>query len=89
MFSIQRVEEPGAVTLIVSGRIGAAELPGLRELVQAERVTDLVLDLTEVSLVDAAVVRFLVSCEAQGGRLVHCPAYVREWMLRERGTAED
>jgi hypothetical protein len=29
------------------------------------------------------VVRFLLECEAEGVRLAACPAYVREWMVRE------
>jgi hypothetical protein len=47
-------------------------------------VRDVVLDLSEVSLVDVEVVRFLLHCEMQGIRLAHCPAYVREWMAREK-----
>jgi hypothetical protein len=45
-----------------------------------------VLDLIEVSLVDVDVVQFLLRCEVQGIRLVGCPAYIREWMVRERGS---
>ena len=43
-----------------------------------------ILDLSEVTVVDIAVIRFLISCEDQGVELVQCPLYVREWMLRER-----
>ena len=43
-----------------------------------------ILDLSEVTLVDLGVVRFLISCEDEGIELVQCPAYVREWILRER-----
>ncbi|HTS28488.1 MAG TPA: hypothetical protein VMH81_21590 [Bryobacteraceae bacterium] len=43
-----------------------------------------ILDLREVTLVDIAAVRFLLSCEDEGIELVQCPPYVREWMLRER-----
>jgi len=42
------------------------------------------LDLSEVTLVDLDVVRFLISCENEGIELANCPAYVREWILRER-----
>jgi len=47
---------------------------------------DVVVDLTEVSLMDVEVVRFLVRCETQGVRLANCPAYIREWMVRESGS---
>jgi hypothetical protein len=43
-----------------------------------------ILDLSEVTLVDVEVVRFLISSEDKGIELVQCPPYVREWMLRER-----
>ena len=71
------------VKLIVIGRIDAAQLPDLENLVRAESARDAVLDLLEVTLVDSEVVRFLVQCETKGLRIVNCPAYIREWMGRE------
>ena len=85
MFKLKRVVESGIVRLIVSGRIDAAQLPDLQDLVRPESARDVVLDLREVTLVDSEVVRFLVQCEANGLRLVNCPAYIREWMGRESG----
>ncbi len=84
MLKITRVTDTATTTLVVSGRIQAAQLSDLRRSVDAERTRDVVLDLREVSLVDAAAVRFLLHCETEGIRLVHCPAYVREWMAREQ-----
>ena len=43
-----------------------------------------IIDLSEVTLVDLEVVRFLISCEDEGIELVQCPPYVREWMVLER-----
>jgi len=43
-----------------------------------------VLDLKEVTLVDADVVRFLTVCEANDVKIVHCPRYIRQWMVREQ-----
>jgi hypothetical protein len=40
--------------------------------------------LSEVTLVDVEAVRFLSNCEHEGIVLIHCPLYVREWILRER-----
>jgi hypothetical protein len=42
------------------------------------------LDLKEVQLVDRDTVRFLARCEADGIQLENCPAYIREWIARER-----
>ena len=84
MLKITRVTEAGSTSLIVSGRIGAPQLPDLRQFLEAENASNVVLDLTEVSLVDVEVIQFLLRCEVQGIRLVGCPAYIREWMVRER-----
>ena len=83
MLRITRVTDTGTPTLILSGRIGAAQLPDVRRSVEAEQAWDLVLDLSEVTLVDVEVVQFFLCCEQQGIRIAHCPAYVREWMARE------
>jgi len=84
MLKITRVAEAGSTSVIVSGRIGAPQLPELRQCLEAENASNVVLDLTEVSLVDVEVVQFLLRCEGQGIGLVGCPAYIREWMVRER-----
>lgn len=84
MLKITRVTDTGTTTLIVSGRIQAEQLPDLRRSAEGERASNVVLDLSEVTLVDGDVVRFLSQCEMQGIRLAQCPAYVREWMTREK-----
>ena len=47
------------------------------------------LDLEEVDLVDVEAVRFLNACEAEGISVLRCSPYIREWMLRERGSAKN
>jgi len=84
MLKITRVTNTGTTTLIVSGRICVAQLPDLRRSVEAEQARELVLDLNELSLVDGEIVRFFLRCEMQGIRIALCPAYVREWMAREK-----
>jgi hypothetical protein len=84
MFKITRSTHSGTTTLALSGRIGLSHLADLRRFVDVERGQGIVLDLREVNLVDREVVRFLVECEAEGIRVVHCPAYVQEWMVREK-----
>src|SRR5262249_4252930 len=88
MLRIVRSIDAGTTTLSVSGRIDSEQVPQLRRSVEAERGQDIVLDLGEVGLVDVEAVRFLVQCETQGVRLSRCPAYVREWMARERCCAQ-
>jgi anti-anti-sigma regulatory factor len=84
MLKITCVTAAGSTRVIVSGRIGAPQLPELRRCLEAENSGNVVLDLTEVNLVDERVVQFLLRCEEQGIGLVGCPAYIREWMVRER-----
>lgn len=87
MFKLQRViDESGILRLIVIGRIDAAQLPDLQDLIFSEAAREVVLDLTEVTLVDREVVQFLVQCEANGLRVTNCPGYIREWMGRESRT---
>jgi hypothetical protein len=45
---------------------------------------NIILDLRDVRLADREAVRFLTACEADGMTLENCPAYVREWIAREK-----
>jgi anti-anti-sigma regulatory factor len=73
-------------TLKLIGRIQAEHLDELRRQIAASAPT-IVLDLEEVMLVDADVVRFLSACESEGIHLENCSAYIREWIVRERESA--
>ena len=84
MLKITRSSNSGTTTLALTGRVDVTHLPEVRRVVDAERGQGIVLDLREVNLVDLEVVRFLIECEAKGIRVVHCPAYVQEWMVREK-----
>jgi hypothetical protein len=55
----------------------------LRELLGREKA-GVVIDLKEVTLVDRDAVTFLALSETSGIELGNCPAYVREWVDRER-----
>ncbi len=66
----------------LSGRMEAAQVPELKELFDGDH-RNIILDLRDV-LADREAVRFLRSCEADGMKLENCPAYVREWMDREK-----
>jgi hypothetical protein len=73
--------------LRLSGRIQSEDLASIRSAMDDTGVHGM-LDLADVSLVDIAVVRFLICCEDEGVELVQCPPYVREWMTRERAQGE-
>ena len=55
------------------------------ELIESEaRGRRIALELSDLTLVDRDAVRFLEHCEAQSIELENCPAYIREWIARER-----
>lgn len=65
------------------GRMEVEHVAELRELFDHD-YRNIILDLGDVRLADRGAVRFLRRCEAAGMKLESCPAYVREWMDREK-----
>ena len=80
---IERQSDGKTTTIWLIGRIRAEHLEELAKQIRDSSEAK-VLDLGEVTIVDAEVIRFLSARERDGIRLVRCPAYVREWILRER-----
>jgi anti-anti-sigma regulatory factor len=75
----------GEVVFKLSGRMGAENVGELETLTSAEASgRRIVLDLKDLTLVDQDVVSFLRRCEAEGMQLKNCPAYIREWITRQR-----
>ena len=83
MLRIEKDSRGCVTNLRLSGRIQADQIASIRSEM-GENCASKILDLSEVTLVDLGVVRFLISCEDEGIELVECPPYVHEWMLRER-----
>jgi hypothetical protein len=83
MLRIEKDRDGCVNTLRLSGRIRADCISCILSAVN-DGFAPKILDLSEVTLVDVAVVRFLISCENKDIDLVHCPPYVREWIVRER-----
>jgi hypothetical protein len=85
MLRVQRSTEGNDMIFALSGRIEVEDVAELQRLFQSEpKDHNLVLDLKDVRLVNRDAVRFLADCEADGVRLKNCPAYIREWIARER-----
>jgi anti-anti-sigma regulatory factor len=84
MLKIQRSSN-GQIIFTLIGRMKAERVAELKALLKSETGTQqIVLDLKDLTLVDRDSVRFLGSCEADGIKIKNCPAYVREWMEREK-----
>jgi len=76
----------GRVTVFsLCGRIEKQAIAELRRLFEFQAdYHDIVLDLKDVGVVDHEVMRFFMSCEADGVKLENCTPYIREWMEREK-----
>ena len=72
------------VVLTVSGRLNVENLGDLKAQLQSDaQGRRIVLDLKDLILVDREAVKFLERCEADSIKLKNCPAYIREWIVRE------
>ena len=80
---IEKDSDGQQTTIRLIGHMQAEHLEELKAQMQGSG-PGIVLDLDEVTLVDVEVVRFLAVYEAEGGEVLHCAPYIREWMLRER-----
>jgi hypothetical protein len=87
MWKVESTEDSGLVVLVVSGRIEGENLAELREVFTAKTGNqNFILDMSEVRLVDQDSIDFLSRYEANGAVLRNCPAYIREWIERDRET---
>jgi hypothetical protein len=84
MLKIQRTTNVHVV-FRVSGRMEAESIADLETLFKAElNGSGIVLDLKDLTLVNQDAVTFLERCEASSITLENCPAYIREWIKRQR-----
>ena len=84
-FRIETAARGKCTVFILSGRIDGLAMAELRKLFELQtNCRGIVLDLREVGVVDREVMRFFMSCEADGVRIENCTPYIREWMEREK-----
>jgi predicted metal-binding protein len=82
---IERSLWRGLSVLSLTGHFEAEHIAELHELLELQAdFRSVILDLREIRLADRNAVEFLVGCEAQGIKLKNCPAYIREWIEREK-----
>jgi predicted metal-binding protein len=80
---IERSTRQRFTVFSLSGRMEAEQVAALKELLDRD-YRNIILDLRDLRLANRDAVRFLTGCEADGMKLENCPAYVREWMDREK-----
>jgi anti-anti-sigma regulatory factor len=84
-FRIETAARGRFTVFALSGRIETQAIPELRRLLGLQTdCRDIVLDLKDVTVVDRDIMRFFVSCEADGVKLENCTPYIREGMDREK-----
>jgi hypothetical protein len=84
MLKIQRSAN-GEIVFKLIGRMDTEHVNELQKLFKTEsHDRPILLDLTDLTLVDGDAVRFLGRCETGGIKLRNCPAYIREWITRQR-----
>ena len=84
MLKVLRTTDSNIVLTLI-GRLEPESMADVRRLLAAEPPGPIVvLDLTDLVLVDRDAVRFLRTCERDGIVLRNCPEYIRTWMDREK-----
>jgi hypothetical protein len=82
---IDKAVQQGSAVFSLVGRFEAEHIEELEDLLDLHKeASSLVLDLREVRLADREAVKFLARCEAGGVHLENCPAYIREWVRKEK-----
>jgi hypothetical protein len=80
---IEKDSQGGITTIRMIGHFQSEHIGELKKQLQ-HNGPRFVLDLTEVTLVDVDVVRFLNACEVGAVEIANCSPYIREWMKQER-----
>src|SRR6266436_4003841 len=84
MLRIQRSGN-GEVVFTLSGQMDEEPIAELETLINSEvNGRRIVLDLKDLTLVNENAITFLERCEANSITLKNCPAYIREWITRQR-----
>jgi ABC-type transporter Mla MlaB component len=75
----------GEVVFKVSGELNVENVAQIAAVIGAEnKGTRIVLDLTDLRLVDGEAVKSLEQWEAESIVLKNCGGYIREWIRRQR-----
>jgi anti-anti-sigma regulatory factor len=76
---------PSAAVVMLAGKVCAASLGALRRRIDRARRGrgGVVIDLSEVTLIDQPSLAFLATQRGAGVELVNCPAYIEPWLRKE------
>src|SRR5689334_20120293 len=88
MLKIEKDVDGCVNRLRLSGRIRSDPIGSIRSAMNGS-CTHKILDLSEVTLVDIKVVRFLIRCEDEGIELLECPPYCASGLLGSAPSQRD
>jgi ABC-type transporter Mla MlaB component len=79
------------LTLAICGSVSEEALPEIALLIDRGKRDHgtILIDLSEVTLLDPAAAQFFAEQFRGGVRLVNCPAYLKRWILRDRNVDSD
>jgi hypothetical protein len=83
----RRITGEGLVTMHICGDITGQAVDLLRTLLEQE-ADAVIIDLKQVLLVERESVKLLALRETRGAELRNCPAYIREWLTREKADTK-
>jgi anti-anti-sigma regulatory factor len=77
--------QSNSVILAVRGKVNADSLPEIGRIIENGRrnCQQVVLDLSEVTLLDRAAARFFGETLKRGVEVVNCPLYIKHWISPE------
>ncbi|MGP0073715.1 MAG: hypothetical protein ACLPWF_17505 [Bryobacteraceae bacterium] len=77
-----------SLTLAISGNVSQEALAEIALPIDHARRDHerVILDLSEVTLLDPAAARFFAEQFRVGVRLSNCPVYIRRWIVRDRNV---
>ncbi len=83
-----RQDPAGAVTLAITGKCNGGCLGELRRAIQKVKrmQRQIVIDMSEVTLVDRPSLQFLAAQARENITLINCPAYIQPWIAKEEGA---
>lgn len=85
MWRMKKVVDRDWVTLCMSGHLEAEHLVEIQNALADEGMHEnVVLDLSEVTVIAQEAVRFLAHFEINRIDLRKCPTYIRDWIAQER-----
>ncbi len=86
-YKITSLPSEQSVTILLNGKLNEDSLAALDESIAAARGANrtVVMDLSEVTLIDRKAVQYLADQTLHNLRIVNCPVYLEHWITQIDG----